>query len=121
MMACLAGNPAPYHITQPSTNNYVQIVSPDAPRLTLMCSLNITIPSGMTITWLHDDRIEFTITTQVDQNSNTISLLKGRPSQSDAGVYQCVFSNSNGCTLSANITLLIIGKLQSYSLATTTQ
>ena len=61
----MAGNPAPYHIIQPSTNDHVQIVSPDAPRLTLMCSLNITIPSGMTITWLHDDCIKITITAQV--------------------------------------------------------
>ena len=111
MMVCPAGNPSPYHITQPSTNNYVQIVSLDAPRLTLMCSLNTTIPSDMTITWLHDNRIEFTITTQVDQSSNTASLLKGRPRPSDAGVYQCMFNDNAGCILSANITLLILGKL----------
>ena len=107
----VTGNPAPYHITQPSTNDYVQIVSPDATQLTLMCSLNITIPSGMTITWLHDDRIEATIMTQMDQSSNTVSLRKGRLIPSDAGVYQCVFNDNAGCILSANITLLIIGKL----------
>ena len=114
MMVCPVGNSAPYYITQPSTNNYVQIVSPDAPRLTLMCSLNITIPSGMTITWLHDDCIKFNSTTQVDQNSNTASLLKGIPRPSDAGVYQCMFNDNAGCILSANITLLILGKLPIY-------
>ena len=62
----VTGNPVPYHITQPSTNDYVQIVSPDATQLTLMCSLNITISSGMTITWLCDDHIEAKIITQVD-------------------------------------------------------
>ena len=113
-MAYLAGNPAPYHITQPSSNNCAQIVSLDVPRLTLMCSLNVTIPSGMTITWLHDDRIEFVITaTQADRNrrSNTASLLKGRPTLSDVGVYQCVFNDNAGCILSRNITLLILGKI----------
>ena len=107
------GNPAPYHITQPSTNDYVQIVSPDATQLTLMCSLNITIPSGMTITWLHDDRVEATTMTQNDQNINTVLLIKGRPRPSDAGVYQCVFNDTNGCILSAIIT---VGKLKPPSL-----
>ena len=113
-MACLAGNPAPYHITQPSPDNCVQIVSPDAPRLTLMCSLNTTIPSGMTITWLHDNRIKFIITTtQADQNhhGNSTSLLKGSLRPSDAGVYQCVFNDNAGCILRRNITLLILGKI----------
>ena len=116
----ITGNPAPYHITQPSTNDYVQMVSPDATQLTLMCSLNITIPSGMTITWLHDDRIKNTIMTQVDQNKNTVSLIIGELIPSDAGVYQCVFNDTTGCILSANITLLILGKLQTASLATAT-
>ena len=62
----------------------------------------------MTITWLHDDRIEFIITTKVDQNTNTTSLLQGRPRPSHAGVYQCVFNDNAGCILSANISL---GKL----------
>ena len=113
-MACLAGNPAPYHITQPSPDNCVQIISLDAPRLTLMCSLNTTIPSGMTITWLHDNRIKFIITTtQADQNhhGNSTSLLKGSPRLSDAGVYQCVFNDNAGCILRRNITLLILGKI----------
>ena len=63
----------------------------------------------MTITWLHDNRIEYIITAQVDQNTNTTSLLKGRPRSSHAGVYQCVFNDNAGCILSANITLLILG------------
>ena len=94
------------------------MVSPDVTQLTLMCSLNITIPSGMTITWLHNDSVVTTTMTQVDQNNNTVSLIKGRPRPSDAGVYQCVFNDTTGCILSASITLLIIGKLQTASLTT---
>ena len=116
----VTGNPAPYRITQPSTNDYVQIVSPDATQLTLMCSLNITIPSGMTITWLHNDSIEATTMTQIDHNINTVSLIMGKLIPSDAGIYQCVFNDTTGCILSANITLLILGKLQTASLATAT-
>ena len=109
----VTGNPVPYHITQPSTNDYVQIVSRDATQLTLMCSLNITIPSGMTITWLHNDSVAATTMTQDDQKINTVSLIQGRPRPSDAGVYQCVFNDTTGCILSANIT---VGKLNSPSL-----
>ena len=116
----VTGNLAPYHIAQPSTSDYVQIVSPDATQLTLMCSLNITIPSGMTITWLHNDSIVTTTMNQVDQNSNTVFLINGKLIPSDAGVYQCVFNDTTGCILSANITLLILGKLQTASLATAT-
>ena len=119
------GNPAPYHITQPSTNDYVQIASPDATpwSLTFTCSLNISIPSGMTITFLHNDSIlgTYTVMTEVDHNnSNTISLVLNRVRLSDAGVYQCVFNDTTGCTLRANITLLVLGKLQTASLATAT-
>ena len=75
-----------------------------------MCSLNVTIPSGMTITWLHDGRVVSTITTRVDQTSKTVSLLRGKPESSDAGNYQCVFNDTAGYVLRGNITLLITGE-----------
>ena len=116
------GKPAPYHITQPSTNDYVQIALPNATpwSLALTCSLNITIPPGMTITFLHNDSILATLTVMTHNNSNTISLLTRRVTLSDAGVYQCVFNDTTGYILSANITLLLLGKLQTASLATAT-
>ena len=76
-----------------------------------MCSLNVTIPSGMTITWLHDSRVVSTKTTQVDETSKTVFLLRGRPEPSDAGVYQCVFNDTAGYVLRGNITLLILSEL----------
>ena len=51
------GNTAPFHITQPSTDNDIQIVSPTATMATLTCSLNITIPFGMFIIWDHNGRV----------------------------------------------------------------
>ena len=47
------GNTAPYHITQPSTDNDVQIVSPTATMTSITCSLNITIPSTVIVIWSH--------------------------------------------------------------------
>ena len=79
---CDTGNTctAPYYITQPSTkstNDYVQIVSPDEAVVSLMCSLNVTIPAGVTITWTHNNNIVFTITTEAEQTSNIVLLEKG--------------------------------------------
>ena len=50
------GNTAPY-ITQPSTDNDVQIVSLTATMTTLICSLNITIPTNMFIFWDHNGNL----------------------------------------------------------------
>ena len=50
----------PYYITQPSTNDYVQTVSPDEAVMSLTCLLNVTIPAGMTITWTHNNSIVLT-------------------------------------------------------------
>ena len=48
-------------------------VSPDVTVVTLTCSLNVTIPAGMTIAWLHNDSVMLTIMTQVEQTSNTVA------------------------------------------------
>ena len=50
------------------------VVSPDVTVVTLTRSLNVTIPAGMTIAWLHNDSVVLTITTQVEQTSNTVTL-----------------------------------------------
>ena len=84
------GNTAPYHITQPSTDNDVQIVSPTATMATLICSLNITIPSTVIVAWLHNNT-NFVNSRQITQTGNTTTLLIQNLQPSDAGDYQCVF------------------------------
>ena len=99
-----AGSAAPYYITQPSTNNYVQIAFPNATNVTLSCSLNINIPIGMTITWLHNGSV-INMTTQGDQTTNTTQLTR-TGTELQSGVYQCVFTDTTGYILGRNITLL---------------
>ena len=96
---------APYHITEPSTENDVQIVSPTA-SLDLRCSLNVTIPVGIMITWSRIGRnvIQTRTTTAADTVTNTIRLLTGGIPQ--PGVYQCVFNDPAGYILRRNITVL---------------
>ena len=71
-----------------------------------MCSLNVSIPAGMTITWLHNDTIVLIITT--DGGTNTALLFRGGPTPSLAGHYQCVFNDNAGHILRRDITLLIL-------------
>ena len=75
--------------------------------MTLTCSLNVTIPAGMTITWIHNDSVVLTITTEAEQTSNTVSLKRGGARPSHAGLYQCVFNDNAGHVLRRNITLLV--------------
>ena len=109
MIACnaifITGKTAPYHITQPPTNNDVQIVFPNVTRMNLSCALNVSIPSGMVITWLHNGNV-VNQTTKEKQASNSVILMTNTQ-PSDAGVYQCVFNDTViGYTPRRNITLL---------------
>ena len=92
---------APYYIIQPSTDDTVQIVPLNA-ALNLICTLNVKIPAGMTVTWLHNGNLIWTITNPVDANINTLQLT-GR---SQAGVYQCAFNYTTGYIVKRNITVL---------------
>ena len=74
-MCIFCSNIAPYQIIQPSTSDYVQIVSSTTKTLTLSCSLNVNIPANVTITWLHNGRTVLSQTTTVDQTSSTVQLL----------------------------------------------
>ena len=105
------GNTAPYHITQPSTDNDVQIVSPTATMATLTCSLNVTIPSSVVITWTHNNTI--IPVNQTSTAGSTTTLTIENPQSSDDGVYQCVFNDvaGSGWVLARNIILLITGML----------
>ena len=100
------GNKAPYLITRPSIDNDVQIVT--ATMATLTCSLNVTIPSSMIITWTHNNTI-----IPVNQTSTTGSdaILTIESLQlSDDGVYQCVFNDTAGYTLRRRIIFLTSSK-----------
>ena len=102
------GNAIPYHIIQPPTDDYRQIVYPDADDITvvtLRCSLNITIPDGMTVTWLRNDAIRL-IQTQFTPPTNTATLLMGTKANDRLNLFQCVFNNTAGCTVRKNITVL---------------
>ena len=104
------GYAAPFHITHPSADNDVQIVSPTATMATLTCSLNITISFGMFITWDHNGNIATTASNKnAIQTSHSTTLLIENPQSSDAGLYQCIFNNAvnDGWVLRRHIRLLI--------------
>ena len=106
------GNTAPYHITQPSIDNDVQIVSPTATMTSITCSLNITIPSTVIVTWLHNGSVVMTTpSNQVTQIDSTTTLLIGDLQPSDAGVYQCVFNDATGYVLRRTLLIFIVGKI----------
>ena len=104
------GNTAPYHITQPSTDNDVQIVSPTAIMTTLTCALNITIPSTVIVAWIHNNT-NFIDSSQITTAGSTTILLIENIQPSDAGDYECVFNDviGSGWVLRRNIRLIIIG------------
>ena len=103
----------PPDITKPSTDNYTVIVDKSTSSVELMCSLNVIIPSSVTVVWLLNGSDVTTMSpNNVTQTGNTTTLLLGELQLSDAGVYQCVFSdNGNGWILRININLLITGLL----------
>ena len=106
------GNTAPFHITQPSTDNDVQIVSPTATMTTLTCSLNTTIPSTVIVFWIHNNT-NFVGSSQTTTVGSTTTLLIRNPQPSDAGDYECVFNDAlgSGWSLRRNIRLVIAGML----------
>ena len=58
-----------------------------------MCSLNITITSSMTIKWLYNGNPAMTTSpNKVTTTDNTATLLIGDLHPSDAGHYECLFS-----------------------------
>ena len=106
------GNTAPYNITQPLIDNDVQIVSPTMASYSVTCSLNVTISSTVTVTWLHNGSVVMTTPpNEVTQTGNTTTLVIRNLQPSDTGVYQCVFNDTAGYVLRRSTTLLIFGKL----------
>ena len=73
--------------------------------LKLRCSLNVSIPAGIMITWSRSGNVLLTrTTTGADTVTNTVRLYSGGRPQ--PGVYQCVFNDSAGYILRRNITVL---------------
>ena len=102
-----AGNTAPYHITQPPADIDVQIIFPNVTSFNLSCALNVNIPSGIMITWLHNGNVEVNLTTNREQTSNSVTLRRRNIQPADSGVYQCVLSNTAiGLTLKRKIIVI---------------
>ena len=79
----------------------------------LTCSLNVTIPSSVTVSWVHNGTITIP-SREVTQDDCTTTLQIESPQSSDAGVYQCVFNDTAGYVLRRSTILLILSKLLSY-------
>ena len=93
---------APYYIIQPSTDDTVQIIPPNATTIfRLTCTLNVEIPAGMTVTWLHNGDVIVTLTSPVDANTNTVQLISYQ-----AGIYQCAFNYTTEYIVRRNIIVL---------------
>ena len=62
----------------------------------LMCSLNVTIPSGVTVVWTHNgNTVMATHRKVVTHIGNTTTLQIRNPRLKDVGDYQCVFNGLN--------------------------
>ena len=80
-------------IIQPPDNPYTVTFNESTDSVQLMCSLNIDIPSSVTVTWLHNGNLATTTpTNRVLTAGNTTTLVIGNPQPSDAGDYQCGFT-----------------------------
>ena len=99
----LSGNIPRYYITQPTSDEYVQVVSSNMTTVTLSCSLNVVIPIGMVITWRHDGDV--INKTTVDQNTTNATQIR----TDQPGVYQCMFNDTAGYILKRNITVTLLG------------
>ena len=82
-------------IIQPPVDFYSVTFDESTSFIQLMCSLNVTIPSSVTVTWLHNGSVIMTPPNEVTTTGNTTTLVIGNPQPSDAGVYQCVFTGLN--------------------------
>ena len=99
-------------IIQQTKNSHNVTFDESTSSVQLMCSLNIDIPSSVTVTWLHNDNIVMTTSpNKITQTGNTTTLTIENPQPSDAGVYQCVFNDTiDQWTLRRNIILDMLCK-----------
>ena len=82
-------------IIQPTMSYHTVTFRKSTNSVQLMCSLNIDIPSSMTVIWTHNGSIVMTTPpNEVSTAGNTTTLVIENPQSSDAGVYQCVFNDT---------------------------
>ena len=81
-------------IIQPPVNLFKVTFNEPSSSVQLMCSLNIDIPSSVTVRWFLDNVNIFT-PHEVITAGNTTTLLIENPQLSDAGDYQCLFMGLN--------------------------
>ena len=81
-------------IVQPPEDFHTVTFDESTSSVQLMCSLNVTIPSSVTVIWSYNSG---TITSphEVITAGNTTTLLIVNPQPSDAGNYWCTFSGLN--------------------------
>ena len=81
---------------QPLINLFKVTFNESSSSVKLTCSLNINIPSSVTVRWFLDSS-DFMITppNEVIQSGNTVILLIVNPRPSDAGDYECSFMGLN--------------------------
>jgi len=76
-------------IIQPSDNSQTVTFDESSSFVQLMCSLNIIIPSSVTVLWTHNGNLP-PPNSSVTQTGNTTTLLIENPQSSDAGQYSCI-------------------------------
>lgn len=100
-MMLFIGYAPPYYITQPSTDDYIQIVSPSTTMTTVMCSINVTITNDI-IPYISNNE-GFLVH---NRSGNTISATIRDLQPSDLGPYKCGFIDAiNGWTVTRTILL----------------
>ena len=79
-------------IIQPPVIFYTVTFDMSTSAVQLVCSLNIDIPSSVTVIWTHNGNI-FNLgpSDTITQAGSTATLIIGNPQPSDAGTYQCSF------------------------------
>ena len=77
-------------IIQPSDNSHTVTFGESSSSVQLMCSLNVIIPSNVTVIWTHNNNLRPPYSS-VTQTGNNTTLLIENPRPSDAGVYCCTF------------------------------
>ena len=83
-------------VIQPPVDLYTVTFDESMSSVQLMCSLNIEIPSSVTVILLDGDNpFDLGPYDTVTQAGTTTTLIIGNPQQSDDGVYRCSFIGFN--------------------------
>ena len=83
-------------IIQPPDNSHTVTFDETASSVQLMCSLNIDIPSSVTVIWTHNGHpAMITPPNGVLTAGSTTTLVIGNPQPSNAGTYLCAFNELN--------------------------